>query len=190
MANDSTYSFGLPVKLIDNGDNTYSILNSAKYILKKISTSFVRPADTTTYAVGDAITNSTTEQVVFELDLSTIGAAVGQSVEIRKIAVVSSVKQTLLPLLNVYLSSTTFTATADNAALEIADATIELGGAWFKCDEQNYTGLNSSVSKLNANEPMVLASADTKLYGTIQAANAYVPISAEKFTIIAWIALL
>lgn len=167
-----------------------ALMTKSGYICKKISTSFVRPADTTTYAIGDAITNSATEQVVFQLDLSTIGAVAGQSVEIRKIAVVSSTKQTLLPLVNVYLSNATFAATADNAALEIADATIELGGAWFKCDEQNYTGLNSSASKLNANEPIILAAADTKLYGTIQAANAYVPISEEKFTIIAWVALL
>jgi hypothetical protein len=35
---------------------------------------------------------------------------------------------------------------------------------------------------------MVLAAADNKLYGSLQAANAYTPGNAEKFTINAWIA--
>lgn len=160
------------------------------YNLKRISTSFNRPSDTTTYAIGDAMTNSTSAPVVFELDLSTIGAVAGQAVEIRKLAVVSSVKQSLLPLVNVFLSSTTFTATNDNSALSIDDTTMELGGSWFNCDLQNSTSLNSRVAYSGVPQPLVLAAADTKLYGTIQAANAYVPASAEKLTVIVWLALL
>lgn len=161
------------------------------YSLKRISTNFTRPGDnTTTYAIGDAITNSTSAPVVFELDLSTIGAVAGQAVEIRKLAVVSSAKQSLLPLVNVFLSSTTFAATNDNSALSIDDTTMELGGSWFNCDIQNSTSLNSRVAYSGVPQPLVLAAADTKLYGTIQAANAYVPASAEKFTILAWVALL
>lgn len=160
------------------------------YTLKKISATVTRPNDTNTYAIGDAITGSTSAPAVFELDLSTIGAVVGQSVEIRKLAVVSSAKQTLLPLINAYISTTTFTATNDNAALDIDDTTMEGGGSWFSCDEQNYTASNSRVAKSGINAPMVLAAADTKLYGTMQAANAYVPVAQEKFTIIAWVALL
>jgi hypothetical protein len=160
------------------------------YTLKKVTTSFTRPADTTTYAVGDAVTNSTSAPVVFQLDLSTVGAVNGQSVELRRLSIVSSVKQSLLPLFNVYLTSTTFTATNDNSALDIADATVEAGGVWFTCDVQNYTASNSSVTKDNANAPMVLDAADTKFYGILQAANAYVPVSGEKFTIIAHVALL
>lgn len=162
------------------------------YTLKKISTSFTRPGggDTTAYAAGDAITNSTTAPVVFSLDLSTIGAVAGQSIEMRKIAIVSSAKQTTLPLINVYLSATTFTATNDNAALDIDDTTMESGGAWFKCDTQNYTASNSRVSYTGIHEPMVLAAADTNLYGTLQAEAAYTPISGEKFTILLWVALL
>jgi hypothetical protein len=160
------------------------------YTLKKISTNFTRPTDITAYAVGDAITNSTSAPVVFQLDLATLGAVAGQSYEIRKVAIVSSAKQSTLPFINVYMSGVTFTATNDNAALDIDDTTMEAGGCWFTCDEQNYTASNSRVAKSNANAPMILASADTKIYGTLQAANAYVPVSGEKFTIIVWVALL
>lgn len=160
------------------------------YTLKKISVPFTRPSDTTTYAVGDAVTNSTSSPTVFEMDLASIGAVVGQSFEVRKLVVVSSVKQSLLPLFNVYLSPTTFTATNDNSPLDIADATQEAGGAWFQCDTQNYTASNSRVANTGIHEPMVLASNDTKVYGSMQAGNAYIPVSGEKFTIIAWVALL
>jgi len=160
------------------------------YTLKKIATSITRPADTQAYTVGDAITNSTSAPTVFQLDLSSVGAVAGQSFEIRKIAIVSSVKQSTLPLINTYLSATTFTSTNDNAALAIDDTTMEAGGCWVNLDEQNSTASNSRVAKSNLNAPMILAANDTKLYGTLQAANAYTPVSGEKFTIIIWVALL
>jgi hypothetical protein len=74
--------------------------------------------------------------------------------------------------------------------LAIADATMEAGGKWINLETQNYTANNAVISKENANTPMILAVADTKLYGTLQAANAYPPVSGEKFTIIIWVALL
>jgi hypothetical protein len=160
------------------------------YRLVKVTANFTRPADTTAYAAGDAVTNSTSAPVVFQLDLGALGAVNGQAIEVRKLAVVSSVKQSTLPLLNVFLSDATFAATNDNSAIDIADATMEAGGSWFNCDVQNFTASNSRVAYLGCPSPMVLAAADTKLYGTIQAANAYTPVSAEKFTIIAWVALL
>jgi hypothetical protein len=167
-----------------------NVIGKTGYKLVKVSTSFNRPADTTTYAVGDAMTNSTSGAAVFELDLGAAGAVNGQTVEIRKLSVVSSVKQALLPLLNVYLSDATFTATNDNSALAIDDATMEADGAWFNCDIQNYTANNARSSYVSPPVPIVLAAADSKLYGTIQTANAYIPTSSEKFTIIAWVALL
>ena len=160
------------------------------YTLKKISQSFNRPTDTNYYDVGDAITNSLVAPTPFQFDLGSIGVEAGQSIEIRKITVVSSVKQSTLPYINVYLSTTTFSATNDNQPLSIDDTTTENGGAWFICEEQNSTENNSEVAKSNANCPMTLAQNDTKLFGTLQAANTYTPVPDEKFTIIIWVALL
>lgn len=160
------------------------------YTLKKISTSFTRPANTTQYAIGDAITNSTSAPTVFDLDLASIGAVAGQSIRVEKLAIVSSIKQATLPLINAFLSSTTFAATNDNDALSIDDTTMEAGGSWFACDIQNYTAVNSRAAYSGIAQPMVLAANNTKLFGTTQAANAYTPGSKEKFTIIAWVALL
>jgi len=160
------------------------------YTLKKVATNFTRPSDTTPYTVGDAITNSTSAPVVFQLDLGALGAVAGQAVEVRKIAVISSAKQAILPLMNIYLSNVTFTATNDNSALDIADEVMQAGGAWFNTDIQNYTASNSRVSQQNISIPMTLADADTKLYGILQDTIGYTPASGEVFTIVAWIALL
>lgn len=167
-----------------------NVIGKTGYKLVKVTTNFTRPADTTAYAVGDAVTNSTSAPTVFQLDLGALGAVNAQAIEVRKLVVVSSAKQSTLPLFNVFLSEATFTATNDNSALDIADATQEAGGAWFSCDIQNSTSSNSRVAYLGYSMPVVLAAADTKLYGTIQAANAYTPVNAEKFTVIAWVALL
>jgi hypothetical protein len=167
-----------------------NVIGKTGYRLVQAGTNFTRPADTTAYAIGDAVSNSTSAPTVFEIDLGALGAVAGQGLEIRKLSVVSSVKGSVLPLFNVFLSNATFTATNDNAALDIADATQEADGSWFACDIQNSTVSNARASYVNVASPMVLAAADTKLYGTIQAANAYTPASEEKFTIIAWVALL
>jgi hypothetical protein len=172
---------------ITSGSN---LIGKVGYRLERVSTSFTRPSDTTAYAVGDAVTNSTSAPVVFELDLGALGAVAGQELEIRKLVVVSSVKGATLPLFNVFLSNATFTATNDNAALDITDAVQEAGGSWFACDVQFSTASNARASYINVPSPMMLAAADTKMYGTIQAANAYTPASGEKLTIIAWVALL
>ena len=136
------------------------------------------------------MSNSTSAPAVFQLDLGALGVANGQAIEVRKLAIVSSVKQTTLPQLAVYLSATTFAATNDNAALDIADATMNAGGAWFNCDTVNYTAGNARCAYIATPQPMILDAADSKLYGTIQALNAYTPVSGEVFTILAWVAVL
>lgn len=167
-----------------------NVIGKTGYSLKRISTNFTRPADTSTYAIGDAISTSTTAPAIFELDLSTIGAVAGQSIQIQELVICSSIKQSLLPLINCYLGPVTFTATNDNSPLDISDEVNESGGHVLNCDLQNSFANNSRVAYIGVPRQMVLASDNTKLYGALQAANAYVPGSAEKFTILAWIALL
>ena len=167
-----------------------NVIGKTGYQLVQVSANFTRPSDTTAYAIGDAVTNSTSAPTVFQLDLGALGAVNGQGIEIRRLAVVSSVKQSTLPLFTVFLSRATFTATNDNSALDIDDTTQQANGAWFACDVQNYTASNSRVEYISMPQAMSLAVADNKLYGTIQAANAYTPVSGEVFYILAWVALL
>jgi hypothetical protein len=163
--------------------------NEIGYKLVKVSATFTRPADTTAYAVGDSISNSTSAPLPFELDLAEYING-GGSLEVRKIAIVSSIKQATLPLINVFLCPETFTATNDNAALDISDTIQENGGGWLNCEVQNYTASNSRVAYVGIPMPIVMPATSQKLYGALQAANAYTPGNAEKFTIVAWIAIL
>ena len=154
-----------------------------------VTANFVRPADTTAYAAGDAV--STLAGAVFELDFTSVGAAVGQAIMLHKLVFVTSTKQTpTQPLVNIFLSNVTFTGTlADNSALDIADAAMISSGCWYVCDEQNYTAGNSIVSKTK-NEPIILAAADKKLYGICQAAAAWTPGNADTYYILAFASLM
>lgn len=182
----STVTVNNPIEIANDSGNPIPVTQT----LKKVSTSFNRPGDTTTYSIGDSISNSTTSPTVFQLDLAPIGAKNGQSIIIDKVAITSNTKPALMLLANVYLSANTFTATNDNAALSITDTTIEAGGSWFNCNLQNYTAENTIISYSDIPQPMILAANNTTLFGTLQAANAYIPTSSEKFTIIAWVTLL
>lgn len=160
------------------------------YKLVKVSTSFTRPTDTTPYTIGDSISSSTSAPSVIALDFSSTGINTGGSIEVRRIAVVSSIKGATLPLINVFASNSPITPTVDNSALDISDTISESGGAWFNLDIQNGSVSNAHVAANVVNVPMVLYSNETKLYLVLQAANAYTPANAEKFTIQMWAAIL
>lgn len=164
-------------------------ITTVGYHLRKVSTSFTRPNDATPYSIGDAVTNSTSAPVVFTLDLSDM-LNLGGGLEIRKIAIVSSVKGAVLPIFNIFLSPQTYAISNDNAALDITDAAQENGGTWALCDLQNSTVSNARVAYAGVPLPLVLEGTSQKLYGVLQAANAYTPAANEKFTIVAWIAIL
>lgn len=172
------------------GANAAVVNQRVGYVLKKVSASFNRPGDVLPYAIGDAITTSTSAPAIFQLDLSSIVSGVGQSIEIRRLTIETSTKQTVLPIINAFLSPVTFAATNDNEPLSIANTVWEQGIAYLPCDVQSYSAINTSNIYVGPPIPMVLAAADNKLYGALQAANAYTPGNAEKFTINAWIALL
>lgn len=144
--------------------------------------SFTRPADTTAYAVGDAVTNSTSAPTVLQLTIP--GAVNGQAYVITEAKVISSNKGATLPLFNLYLFKTTFAATNDNAALAIDQTTYESGGIVVALTEQSSVSAYSRVVATGLNYVRALDANDTKLYATLQAANAYTPASGEKLTVV------
>ena len=147
----------------------------------KVKTNFTRPANTTAYAVGDAVTNSTSAPTVFEL---LAGKSNGDRLVITKAQVISNIKGATLPLFKMWLFSTTFTSTNDNAALSIVDAQMQLGPIVIDLDEQHYTAINSLVEKTLIQLPVSLEKADMKLYGILEAQNVYTPGSEEVLTVI------
>lgn len=147
------------------------------------SASLTRPADTTAYAVGDAVSNSTGAPAVLQLTLP--GAANGQSYVVTDVIVTSSVKGATLPQFTAILAAATFTATADNAALALDQATFEaVTTSFIALTEQNSTNARSRVAATGLNLVRSLAAGDTKLYATLKADNAYTPASGETLTLI------
>lgn len=185
--NKADGTIDLPLTCNDRGALRVAISGAQPAVPTKVprfkaSTSFTRPADTTAYAVGDAVTNSTGAPVPLQITIT--GAAAGQAYVITEAQVISSAKGATLPLFNLYLFPTTFTATADNAALAIDQTTYESGGIVVALTEQSSVASYSRVVATGLNYVRALDANDTKLHATLQAANAYTPASGEKLTVV------
>ncbi|MEH2393698.1 MAG: hypothetical protein V7K21_19225 [Nostoc sp.] len=143
---------------------------------------FTRPADTTQYTVNDAITNSTSAPTILTADLSSFGGTAGTFICFTNARVISDIAQTVLPFINVVIFGSTFTVTNDNSQLSIADATAQLGGQIIPC----YNTYNFAANSRCVSDPgqWLMQLASTSIFFTLQAANAYIPGSGERFDVI------
>lgn len=149
--------------------------------VKILSGSITRPADTTTYAAGEVIGTAATHLITLTAD-QLYEASKGW---IHKAEVISTASPALLADLELWLLKKPIAAQADNSAFAITDAetaeviaAIELG--------------NSRVGLASGN---TVYESDSLLYGfqlpafvknitaVLVVRNAYVPISAEVFTV-------
>lgn len=148
----------------------------------RAAANFTRPADTTQYAANDAISNSTSAPTVLSADLSSFGAAAGGFICFTNVKVISDIAQTVLPLINVVIFGSTFTATNDNSQLSITDATAQLGGQIISC----YNTYNLSANSRCVSDPgqWLMQLLTSSIFFTLQAANAYIPGSGERFDVI------
>lgn len=150
----------------------------------RAAANFTRPADTTAYAVNDAITNSTSSPTVLSADLASFGGANNGFICITNARVISDAAQSTLPLANVIIFNQTFTATNDNSALSITDAVAQTGGIVIPCLNTYNLGANSRCVSDNGQWIMQLGAASTSIFFTLQAANAYTPVSGERFDVV------
>jgi len=143
--------------------------------------SITRPENTTAYAIGDAVSNSTSAAVAMSFK---VGNSNHERAVITKVQVISDVKAATLPMFNLWLFRETVVATNDNAALSVTDASVQTGPSVIALNTQWYTAINSIVEATNIQVPVILERADMNLYGLLQATNAYTPASAEVLTVI------
>jgi hypothetical protein len=150
--------------------------------LKRSSSNFTRPADTTAYAANDLVANSTTAGSVSPLSWS-VGASGGRLVHVQLVK--SDETDVANSALNLHLMGASPTvANGDNGALSFnRDAAIYLGsiaiGAFV-------AGTDNAVAVLRAGEtgfvyPFVIPYAT--VYGLLEATAAYSPANAEVFTV-------
>lgn len=177
---------GTVYRLRDNGDGSrqpYNLVEPANGAATA-SASFSRPADTTAYATGDIVANSTTAGSVTALSFTaarvapTVGSASGR---VRRVKVAKTNTSLTNAQFRVHLYTSTPTiASGDNAAFSTSGAATYIGYALVTMDvafTDGATGFSADV-----NLPFKLASGQI-IYGLLEARLAYTPASAETFTV-------
>jgi len=164
-------------------DGTLYVSSSATQFKK--SGSFARPADTTAYTAGDAVTDSTSAPAVLEIALDTEGTANGDDIIITKIDIDVSSKWTGSVMFNAWISNATFAATNDNSALSIADATSAIARC-VPCHNYYYTAENCRAQSDPIAEPFRLAAADQSLFIELESVSAPTPGSGDTITVTVW----
>lgn len=139
--------------------------------------SFTRPANTTTYAAEDAV-NDGTNNITFtpSTDIQD-----GQSLVVKSVRLTTDSTTTTNGSFRLYLTDSTQTAIADNAAQTLlyankdkrvgyVDLTLSTGGTGSDCAEAFATDVN-----------IPFKSVSTDFYGYLVAKAAYVPTSGQNF---------
>ena len=154
------------------------------YTVKKLST-ITRPADTTAYAAGDAITDSTSAPTVAAITRAARNQ--GWSGILLEATLISSASPATAGEFEVWLFDTPFTADNDNAAFTPTDTeclTVVAIVPFPSSDSYVGTASGNRVYQGTAvNRGFVCASNSTTLYWALVARNAYVPASAETFSL-------
>ena len=142
-----------------------------------------RPADTTTYAAGDVISESTSAGTVWTFPFARTNGLGGI---LQDAALVNSTAQTLKMDADLYLFDTAPTSNLnDNVAFAPTDAEMKtlltvisfLGGNG-KVGSGNFSNEMTGLARV-----LQCASAQSSVFGVLVARNAYVPTSAEDVTI-------
>jgi hypothetical protein len=147
-----------------------------------VSTDVTRPADTTAYAVNDAISDSTSAPTSGGFTLSNIARKSGGSALITDVIVTTS-NDAATPLqLEIFFFNTSVTNINDNAAFAVSDAEIKtcIGRVGLALEDVGNNGY-AHIQNVNI---LVTCSGSANLRFLLRAKNAYTPANAEVFTII------
>jgi hypothetical protein len=145
-----------------------------------VTVTLTRPADTTAYAAGDAITDSTSSPNDIEFDFSGI-AANGDMLEITKVVIADS--GITSESLSLRLFDAAVTATNDNSAFSVSDSDNNNSVSLITLISKDRAGASTLYDSGAISEFVKLDAADDTLYGLLRTISAFTPISAETFQI-------
>lgn len=150
--------------------------------------SFTRPANTTAYASGDAMSSDATAPAAIAL---ACGRLAGLGGVITHAMVLSSVAGTAAAL-ELYLFDTALAAASfqDNAAVAVTDAELlrlQAVVAFASADSVT-VGANRVLGRSDVGKVFKCAAGDTNLYAVLVARGAYTPASGEVITIVLGVA--
>lgn len=155
-----------------------------------VTDSITRPATTTQYAIGDALSEVTTNDFFTFLNCLDDNTKTGTIVEAR--LNVSSYVATA-PDIDLRLFHTAITETADNVAWTPTDAHLltEIGainfatGSYLPGSRTGGAGGNQSqiVTGLKHHVPVVKGSGVSSIFAQAVLGNAYIPVASEIYTV-------
>lgn len=141
---------------------------------------FTRPADTTAYASGDLVANSTTAGSVVPLAFNDCNRGQGIHARIRRVRVITSSTSTTNASFRVHVFYASPTvANGDNAAISFNQALKYIGQVDVTVGQAATDGAAGSATC----DMLFNTTSGTILYGLLEARGAYTPTSAEVFTV-------
>lgn len=143
------------------------------------SASFTRPADTTAYASGDLVANSTTVGSVVPLTFANCTRGSGRSAQIRRVRISKTGTSITNTTVRVHLFNVlpTVATNGDNGAITIATGAAGYLGAVDVVINQAFNdgAAGALTTEINVN--------NLTLYGLLEARGAWTPASAEVITV-------
>jgi hypothetical protein len=157
---------------------------------KIVSGSITRPANTTAYAAGDAITDSTSAPTA--ITFAGCASANGGTGTIYSCQLVDGANQSTKGQFELWVFAGTATPTPDNDNAVFTPTDAELANlvgifefnAWYVGDATSGVGGNCVSRALNQNMGFDCGASVDDLYGLMVVRNAYTPVSGEVFTFI------
>jgi hypothetical protein len=145
------------------------------------SQTFTRPGDTTAYAAGDQVANSTTAGSVTPMTFTVGGTAIGSEFILERVKLAKSTVSTTNAAFRVHLWSASPTvAGGDNAAMSTSGTATYLG--YYDVTMSKAFTDGAAGFGTVADNAMVLT-ASQYIYALIEAQAAYSPGNAETFTL-------
>lgn len=155
-------------------------------ITVRVSDSFTRPADTTAYAIGDLVANSTTAGSVTKLTFANVvrqqgGGGMLRRARLRKSGVATS---NAVFRLHLWSASPATVTNGDNGAFSISGSADYLGAIDITIDQAFTDGaVGYGIPRVGGEINLDIPSTGTTIYGLLEARAAYTPTSAEVFAV-------
>jgi hypothetical protein len=171
----------------DNSSNPSNVQALLRPKTVCIEATLTRPADTTAYAAGDAMADSTSAPTV--LTFANCARENGGGGVIQSAVLIDSTGQATALDVDLVLYDTSITPTNDNAAWAPSDSDANTSVGFIAFRGTSTSGGTSKSSNNNVIDPGALsksfkcASSSKNLYGQLVARNAYTPVSGEAFKV-------
>lgn len=149
-----------------------------------LSTSFTRPGDTTAYTANDLVANSVTAGSVIPLSWN---LGYGQMLKIFKAGIKFNSATNTNGKFNLHLYAASPTVTNGDNGVWLSTQSSYQGFIAIDCTGQTFSdnsyGVGTYVNTSVEVPLVVVADANYKIYGLLQATAAYTPTNAEIFTV-------